>query len=56
MKIRKRLKEKVIELVDTGVPNFGGYFKDEVLNTCEEVYGRKGGGEVKEILGVGMKM
>ena len=62
VKIRMRFEEKVIELIDTGAPNLWGHMKDEVLdvfdevlNAFDEVCGRRGGGEVKEILGGGMK-
>ena len=53
LKIRKRFK-KVIKLVDVGMPNLLGHFKDGVLKACDEVFGRRVGGEVKEILGGGM--
>ena len=32
---------KVIELVDIGVSNLWGYFKDVVLMACDEVCGKK---------------
>ena len=32
-----------------------GHFKDGVLNACDELCGKKRGGEVKEILAGGMK-
>ena len=49
MKIRKQFEEKVIELVDVGVPNLWGHFKDGVLETCDAVCW-SGEGEVREIL------
>ena len=55
VKIRKRHEEKVIKLVDVGAPNLRGHFKDGVLKVCDEVGGKKRGGEVKEIYGGGMK-
>ena len=41
MKIRKRFEEKVIKLVDVGVPNLRGHFVDRVLKVCGEVCGKK---------------
>ena len=41
MKIRKQFYEKVIILVDIGVPNLWGNFKDEILVACDEVCGKK---------------
>ena len=35
--IRKRFDEKVIKLVDVGVQNLRGHFKDGVLKACDEV-------------------
>ena len=55
VKIRKQFEEKVIELVDVGAPNLWGHFKDGVLMACDEVCGKKRGGEVKGIVGGGMK-
>ena len=46
--------KKVIKLADVGAPHVWGHFKDGVLKSCDEVC-RKKRGEVKEILGVGMK-
>ena len=43
MKIRKRFEEKVTKLVDVGVPNLLGHFKDGVLMACDEVCGKKRG-------------
>ena len=51
VKIKKRFEGKEAKLVDVGAPNLWGHFMDEVL----EVYGRRVGGEVKEIHGGGMK-
>ena len=39
-KIRKQFEEKVIELVDVGMPNLWGHFKDEVSKACDEVCGK----------------
>ena len=44
-----------MELVDIGPPNLWGHFKDGVLKACDQVWERRGGGEVKEIFGCGMK-
>ena len=55
MKIRKRFEEKVTELVDVGAPNLLLHFKDGISKACDEVSGKKRGGEVKEIHGGGMK-
>ena len=43
VKIRKRFKEKVINLVDVGAQNLLGHFKEGTLNTCDEVCGMKRG-------------
>ena len=43
VKIRKRFKEKVTELVDAGAPNLWGHFKDAVLKACDEVCEKKRG-------------
>ena len=43
VKTRTRLKEKVIKIVDIGVKNLWGPFKDEVLGSCDELCGRKRG-------------
>ena len=37
------------------MPYLWGHFKDGVLKACDEVSGKKRGGEVMEILGGGMK-
>ena len=55
MKIRMRSDEKVIKVVDVGAPNLWGHFKDWILEICDEVSGKKGGGKVKGIHGSGMK-
>ena len=55
LRIRKRLEEKVIEIVDVCVLNLWGHFKDGDLGTCDDVGWKKRGGEVKEIHGGGMK-
>ena len=34
LKIRKRLVEKVVKLVDVGAPDLCGYFKDGILKAC----------------------
>ena len=39
VKIRIRFEEKVIRLVDVGVSNLWGHFKDGVLKACDEVSG-----------------
>ena len=36
-------KEKVIKIVDVGVPNLWGQFKDVVQKACDEVCGKKSG-------------
>ena len=41
MKFRKRFYEKVIELVDVGVPNLWGHFKDVILKACDEMCGKR---------------
>ena len=43
VKIRKRFEVKVNKLVDVGVPNLWGHFKDGVLKVCDEVCGKKRG-------------
>ena len=43
-----------MKLVDVGAPNLWGYFKDGVLEECDEMCGKKRGGEVKEVHGGGM--
>ena len=43
VKIRKRLEEEVIKLVDIGEPNLLGHFKDGILKACDEVCGNKRG-------------
>ena len=48
VKIRKQFKEKIIKLVDVGVPCLYGHFKDWVLEACDEVCGKMIG-EVKDI-------
>ena len=40
-RIRKQFKEKVIELVDVGVPNLCGHFDDADFMTCDLVCGKK---------------
>ena len=55
VKIWKRFEEKVTELVDVGMPNLWGHFHDGVLKACDEVCGKKRGGEVKEIHSGGIK-
>ena len=54
VKIRKRVEEKVIELADVWALNVRGYLKDEILKTCDEVFGKgkKGEEEAKNIQGV----
>ena len=37
MKIWKQFEEKVIKLVDVGVPNLWGHLEDGVLKACDEV-------------------
>ena len=37
MKIKKRLQESVIELVDVGESNVCGHSKERVVNACNEV-------------------
>ena len=41
VKIRKRFKEKVIELIDVGALNLFGYFKDGILKAWCLVCGKK---------------
>ena len=55
LKIRKRLEEKVIKLVDIGAPNLRGHFKNGILKVCDELCWKNLGGEVKDIHGGGMK-
>ena len=43
VKIRKRIEEKATELVDVGVSNLWGHFKDGVLKACDEVCWKKRG-------------
>ena len=43
------------KLVNVVAPNLWGHFKNGVLKACDEVCGKKMGGEVKEIHGGGMK-
>ena len=40
--IWKRLEEKVIKLVNVGLSNLCGHFKDGVLKACDEVCGKRG--------------
>ena len=54
VKIRMRFKEKVTKLVDVGASELWGHFKDGVLKACDEVCGKKRGGEVKKIHGGGI--
>ena len=56
LKIRKQFEEKEIKLVDVGVANLWGNFKDGVLKACDEVCGKKRGWEIKEVHGGGMKI
>ena len=49
--IRKQFEEKVTELVDIGVPNLWGHFKDEVVMMC---VGSRGKENVKKIHGNAM--
>ena len=51
VKIRKRFEEKVTKLVDVGAPNLGDSSRMGFQRHVE----RRGGGEVKEIHGGGMK-
>ena len=55
LKIRKRFDGKAIKVVNVGVPNLWGNFKDGILMVCDEacVWGEEG--EVREIHGGGMK-
>ena len=54
-KIRKLVEEKVAKLVNIGATNLWGHLRDWVLRACDELCGKKrGGGDVKEICGVGM--
>ena len=41
VKIRKRFKVKVIDLVDVGASDAWEHFKDEHLSACDEVCGKK---------------
>ena len=43
MKIWKQFEEKVMELVEVGVPNLLCYFKDGILKECDEVCWNKRG-------------
>ena len=42
--MRKRFEEKVMTLVDVGVPNLCGHFKDGILKACGEVCVRRSKG------------
>ena len=41
VKIRNRLEEEVIKLVDVGASNLLGHFKDGILKGCDEVCRKK---------------
>ena len=43
VKISKLFEGKVTKLVDVGMPNLRGHFKDEVLMACDEVCGKRRG-------------
>ena len=49
--IRKRFEEKVIQLVVVAVKNLCGHFKDGIAKACDEVCGKRGGGDAKEVHG-----
>ena len=51
VKISKRFEEKVIKLVDVGVPNLWGHCKDAFLDHVMRCVGRRVGGEVKQMHG-----
>ena len=55
VKIRKQFDKEVTKFVDLVALNLWGHFKDGVLEACDEVCGKKGGGDVKEILVGGVK-
>ena len=55
-KIRKRFEEKVTELVDVGASDLRGHIKDGDQRHVMRCVGRRGGGEVREMHGCGMKM
>ena len=43
VKIRMRVEEKIIKLVNVGVPNLWGHFTDGILRVCDEVCWQKRG-------------
>ena len=52
---QEAIEEKVIKLVNVGVPFFWVHFKDGILISCDDLYERNRGVEVKEMHGGGMK-
>ena len=50
MKIRKRLEENVIALVDVEMPNLWRHFKDGVSKACDEVCRKKRGRRSKYVV------
>ena len=42
-----RFEEKVIKLVVVGAPNLWGHFMNGILMSCDAVYMKNRGGEVK---------
>ena len=47
--VRSGSNEEVMKLFDVGAPNLWGHFKDRVLEECDEMCGKKRGGEVKDV-------
>ena len=47
MNIIKRFEGNVVKLVDVGMQNLWGYFKDDVLMACGEVCVKRRGGRSK---------
>ena len=45
---------KKIKLLDLGAPNLSGHFKDGVIKACDEVRGKRRGGEEKVLDGYDM--
>ena len=43
LKIRKRFREEVINLVDVGLPNLWEHLRDGILKACNEVCGKNKG-------------
>ena len=52
---QEAIEEKVTKLVNVGVPFFWVHFNDGILISCDDLYEKNRGGEVKEMHVGGMK-